>query len=209
MMRALAIGDNVAESQSPVKRQIRSDVAGSVVIWQPLDVNFAGRVAFALKRSGKTQMQAEVEAPLAKGSLSRVLDGKRGLSRTSTAKLARCLGVSFAWLASGEGEPEAKAVTTEVDAREPTTLDELIEAYDWPGELPPELARAVVEQLRGEHFKNGEHVPFRYFANRLPRLVAEALGRAKDVHQREPVTTVDLTQESEEIRAARKRPKKL
>ena len=66
------------------------------------------RIKSALKKSGKSQRAVERDAGLANGHLSVIL-GRGGLTVETAKKLSEALGVSPAWLLTGEGEAEPPA----------------------------------------------------------------------------------------------------
>jgi hypothetical protein len=130
---------------------------------------------------------------------------------SKVAALARVLEVPPAWLLDGAGHaPWEEQDEVPIHEGRPD-LERIIKQQSAAlAVLPPERASVVLELYRGEFFRGaGGNLPPSYWPERLSRLIAEEEGRAKDVHLREAAVAVDLTEESPEVRAARRRPKRL
>lgn len=125
-------------------------------------------------------------------------------------KLADAAEVTVDWLMN-MGPPETPRVTIETNFGQPP--DDIAQAVARSALdlaiLDAETAGTVITQLAGERFKSTVPLPPDYWRERLKRLIAEAEGRAKDVHHRSPAEVADLTEESPEVRRARKKPKRL
>jgi hypothetical protein len=126
-----------------------------------------------------------------------------GINATSLRKLAKAAGVTTDWLM---GADELRP--TRADVLDAGPVEKVLETYPWPESLEPDEMVEVARRLRMEHFKNAEQVPLSYWPVRIRRLIAEVQGRAKDAPTRLVVEDVDLTEESPEVRAHRKKSKK-
>ena len=97
---------------------------------------------------------------------------------------------------------------TSLDQRETTMLDALKRALIKP-DFAPEVASEIARRLEQDHFKATEPLPFaEYWLPRGESIVAEVLGKPPKTI-RHPQEGAESTQESEEVRGARKRPRRL
>lgn len=96
------------DSVDPQEALIFEDMPENEEAVVPAD--FPGRLALALKQSGKTQSRAGRELGLSQGYMGRLLSGERGskaLSPELIRQLADYLGVQYEWLAIGRGPQRA------------------------------------------------------------------------------------------------------
>lgn len=141
------------------------------------------------------------------------LRAKRAKGDAQTAKLeqveklARAANVSVDYLL---GRSRATASQGD-DAGSSPNLRAALEAYPWADhDVVPTVARAVVQQVRSEAFAGGGvDLPQSYWHARIGRLVDEALGRAKVAGRAPARPTVDLSQESPEVREHKAKRRRL
>ena len=136
-------------------------------------------------------------------TIGRYITGERRPGGEELQRVAAVLGVSSDWIMMATGLGPTDSVDDIHGGAE-----QVFRTYDL-SELDVEQASEVARRYRQQYFKATEVLPPIYWKGRLERLVREVQGRAKDASAPVPTDGVDLTEESPEIRGARKKPKRL
>lgn len=177
---------------------------------------FPSRLNAAMEAKNISAAELAARSGVDATTISRYLSGgRKKVQLEKVTALARALAVSADSLWSdGTDAPFEDLVQADLDTSREINLEsgrdiELIIARcgEELAALAPDEAAVVLAQLRQEHFKSSEPLPGQYWVGRMKRLIAEAEGRAKEARRR-PAEVVDTTQESPEVRAVRKRPKR-
>lgn len=148
------------------------------------------------------------ESGLTEGAVSRHLERTKTPRLDSVERYCKALGVGMQWLAYGREEasvpPQPKVETMLGSA----ALERVLAVYEWP-DVDIAIVDAVVADARTEAFASGQDRPESAWRLRVTQLLRERTGRAKAVPTLPTAEVADLTEESPEIRAGRKRPRRL
>lgn len=172
------------------------------------------RLRQALKEKGMSARALSKAIGSSPGTIDAIIQGRsKNPEGPRLGKISEVTGYTVQWLLTGEGprknsETAPKQPVVEAEGR-PDVETALNAQATALADLDPEVARSVIKAFREEHFRGVDTMPSDYWPARLKKLIAEATGRAKDVPQREPAMVADLTEESPEIQAARKKPRRM
>jgi len=174
---------------------------------------FGDRLKLAMQKKMWTARELSAKSTMSEGAISRHLEREEAPKPDSIEKYRAALEVNSEWLAYGRGEMAVKGLTGR--EREmgrllfgSESLERALSTYEWP-DVDIAIVDAVCADARGEAFSSGTDRPESAWVLRVKQLFRERTGRAKAVPERDAAIPVDPTQESSEIRGARKRPKRL
>jgi transcriptional regulator with XRE-family HTH domain len=167
---------NIAERQILSTGNRTVPVSTGIAAWQPDDVSFGERLREARKARGLTALDLQERTGIDNSSISRWETGKRAPRGAYVTKLARELEVTERWLMTGEGTRDPVKLSADPPIG-PSGLESVLYSYDWPEDVPIEVADDVISALRDESRSlDGQNRPASAWKLRLRQLLRERLG---------------------------------
>lgn len=163
-----------------------------------------------MEQRGWDQTTLAKKAELSDAAVSRHLEKKTAPRLSSVEAYCRALEVALEWLAYGRGPMVATSKSeprTEVMLGS-AALEVVLQRYEWPADFSLDDADAVTADVRSYARASGQDRPESIWKLQIDKAVRERQGRTKSVVRRASATDIDLSEESPEVTAGRKRQKR-